>query len=214
MLLFCRRMCHQLLLASNCFLSTSFLQIGLSISPHCYCDLLVNCTNHFFLKSALCSSTSMSHRRLCLILVELHKRRSRFHICVGISFKSSSRAVSNLGQKGQYRLSSTWWCSVLWDVVLPVLVFFWINIELKLLNYCLLPLSGQKLFQPKHDACFFVTTKLCITPFISRWKHMVLLRPLSLELFMLFVKLVPLVKLSNATLRINYLILVQNCNTC
>ena len=47
MLLFCRRMCHQLLLASNCFLSTSFLQTGLSISPRCYCDLLVNCTNHF-----------------------------------------------------------------------------------------------------------------------------------------------------------------------
>ena len=50
MLLFCRRMCHQLLLASNCFLSTSFLQTGLSISPCCYCDLLVNCTNHFFLR--------------------------------------------------------------------------------------------------------------------------------------------------------------------
>ena len=39
----------------------------------------------------------MSHRRLCLILVELHKRRSDFHICVEISFKSSSRVVSNLG---------------------------------------------------------------------------------------------------------------------
>src|SRR3954469_13894992 len=61
MLLFCRRMCHQLLLASNCFLSTSFLQTGLSISPRCYCDLLVNCTNHFFLKSVLCSCTKMSH---------------------------------------------------------------------------------------------------------------------------------------------------------
>ena len=36
MLLFCRRMCHQLLLASNCFLST-----------RCYCYLLVNYTNHF-----------------------------------------------------------------------------------------------------------------------------------------------------------------------
>ena len=61
MLLFCRRMCHQLLLASTCFLSTSFLQTGLSISPRCYCDLLVNCTNHFFLKSVLCSSANMSH---------------------------------------------------------------------------------------------------------------------------------------------------------
>ena len=26
-------------------------------------------------------------------------RRSDFHICVGISFKSSSRAISNLGQE-------------------------------------------------------------------------------------------------------------------
>ena len=62
MLLFCRCMCLQLVLfASNCFLSTSFLQTGLSISPRCYCDLLVNCTNHFFIKSVLCSSTKMSH---------------------------------------------------------------------------------------------------------------------------------------------------------
>ena len=60
-----------------------------------------------------------------------------------------------------------------------VLVLFSINVELKLLNCCLLPLSEQKLFQLRHDACFFVTTKLCITPFISRWKHMLLLRPLS-----------------------------------
>ena len=36
---------------------------------------------------------------------------------------------------------------------------------------------------------------------------MVLLRPLSLELFMLFLNLMPLIKLSNATLRINYWIL-------
>ena len=75
MLLFCRRMCHQLLLASNCFLSTSFLQTGLSISPRCYCDLLVNCTNHFFLKSVLCSCTKMSHGQRLYISVRLHKGR-------------------------------------------------------------------------------------------------------------------------------------------
>ena len=80
---------------------------------------------------------------------------------------------------GWYLPSSTWSCSVFWDVVLLVLVLFLINVELKLLNYCVLPLSEQKLFQPRHDACFFVTTKLCITPFISRWKNMLLLRPLS-----------------------------------
>src|SRR3989337_339090 len=75
MLLFCRRMCHQLLLASNFFLSTSFLQTGLSISPRCYCNLLVNCTNHFFLKSVLCSSTKMSHGQRFYISVGLHKGR-------------------------------------------------------------------------------------------------------------------------------------------
>ena len=64
MLLFCRRMCHQLLLASNCFLST-----------RCYCDLLVNCTNHFFLKSVLCSCTKMSHGQRLYISVRLHKGR-------------------------------------------------------------------------------------------------------------------------------------------
>ena len=45
--IFCHRMCHQLLLASNCFLSTSFCKQGYPFSPRCYCDLLVNCTNHF-----------------------------------------------------------------------------------------------------------------------------------------------------------------------
>ena len=75
MLLFCRRMCHQLLLANNCFLSTSFLQTGLSISRRCYCDLLVNCTNHFFLKSVLCSCTKMSHGQRLYISVRLHKGR-------------------------------------------------------------------------------------------------------------------------------------------
>ena len=76
MLLFCRRMCLQLmLLGSNCFLSTSFLQTGLSISPRCYCDLLVNCTNHFFLKSVLCGCTKMSHGQRLYISVRLHKGR-------------------------------------------------------------------------------------------------------------------------------------------
>ena len=125
------------------------------------------------------SSTWMSHRRLCLILVELHKRRSDFHICVGISLKSSSRAVSNLGQERS----------------VPTLIHMMLQCALRCCATCIgtvldkcwteaielmsLPLSEQKLFQPKHDDCFFVTTKLCITPFISRSKHMLLLRPLS-----------------------------------
>ena len=118
-------------------------------------------------------------RLLCLILVELHKRRLDFHICVGICFQSSSRAVSNLGQERSVLTFIHMMLQCALDVVLLVLVLFWINVELKLLNCCLLPLSEQKLFQPRHDACFFVTTKLCIIPFISRWKHMLLLRPLS-----------------------------------
>ena len=135
-------------------------------STCCYCDIFLRYAKHLCFKSVLCSSTWMSHRWLCLILVELHKKRSRF--------------VSSLrGELFQILVSSTWWCSVLWDVVLLVLVLFWINVEVKLLNCCLLPLSEKKLFQPRHDTCFFVTTKLCITLFISRWKHMVLLCPLS-----------------------------------
>ena len=53
------------------------------------------------------------------------------------------RLFQILVKKGQYRLSSTWCYIVLWDVVLLVLVLFWINVELKLLNCCLLPLSEQ-----------------------------------------------------------------------
>ena len=91
MLLFCHRMCHQLLLASNCFLSTSFLQTGLSISPRCYCDLLVNYTNRFF-KNVLCSCTKMSHRQRLYISVRLHKGR------FGFSLSSSSNSEPNLLQ--------------------------------------------------------------------------------------------------------------------
>ena len=51
MLLFCWRMCLQLvLLGSNCFISNSFCKQGYPFSPCCYCALLVNCTNHFFLR--------------------------------------------------------------------------------------------------------------------------------------------------------------------
>src|SRR5215216_6354039 len=92
MLLFCRRMCHQLLLASNCFLYTPFLQTGLSISPRCYCDLLVNCTNHFFLKSVLCSFAEMSHGQRFYISVGLHKGRL-------VLLSSSSNSKPNLFQQ-------------------------------------------------------------------------------------------------------------------
>ena len=93
MLLFCWRMCLQLvLLGSNCFLSTSICKQGYPFSPRCYCDLLVNCTNHFFLKSVLCSSTKMSHGQ-------------RFHISLGLQkgrlvlLSSSSNFVPNLLQQ-------------------------------------------------------------------------------------------------------------------
>ena len=76
MLLFCRRMCLQLvLLGNNCFLLTSFCRQGYPFSPCCYCDLLVNCTNNFFLKSVLCSCTKMSHGQRLYISVRLHKGR-------------------------------------------------------------------------------------------------------------------------------------------
>ena len=91
MLIFCRRMCHQLLLVSNCFLSTSFLQTRLSISPRCYCDLLVNCTNHFFIKSVLWSCTKMSHGQRLYISVRLHRE-------IGFALSSSSNSEPNLLQ--------------------------------------------------------------------------------------------------------------------
>ena len=91
MLLFCRRMCHQLLLASNCFLSTSFLQTGLSISPRCYCDLLVNCTNHFFLKSVLCSCTKTSHGQHLHFSATAQRE-------IGFALSSSSNSEPNLLQ--------------------------------------------------------------------------------------------------------------------
>ena len=95
---FCGRMFHPPLLASNWFLFSLYLNRDI-YSTCCYCDILLRYSKHLCFKSVLCSSTWMSHRRICLILVELHKRRSRFHICVGICFHSSSRAVSNLGQE-------------------------------------------------------------------------------------------------------------------
>ena len=91
MLLFCRGMCHQLLLASNCFLSTSFLQTGLSISPRCYCDLLVNYTNHFFLQSVLCSCTKMSHGQHLHFSATAQRE-------IGFALSSTSNSEPNLLQ--------------------------------------------------------------------------------------------------------------------
>ena len=80
MLLFCRRMCHQLLLASNCFLST-----------RCYCYLLVNCTNHFFLKSVLCSCTIISHGQRLHFSATAQRE-------IGFALSSSSNSEPNLLQ--------------------------------------------------------------------------------------------------------------------
>ena len=46
-----------------------------------------------------------------------------------------------------------------------VLVLFSINVELKLLNCCLLPLSEQKLFQPRHGACSLLQQNSASPPF-------------------------------------------------
>ena len=74
MRLFCRRMCLKLvLLGSNCFLSTSFRKQGYPFSPRYYCDLLVNCTDHFFLKRVLCNSAKMSHGQRFYISVDYGK---------------------------------------------------------------------------------------------------------------------------------------------
>ena len=70
---FCGRMFHPPLLASNWFLFCLCLNRDI-YSTCCYCDILLR-----------------------LILVELHKMRSDFHICVEISLRSSSWVVSNLG---------------------------------------------------------------------------------------------------------------------
>ena len=50
---------------------------------------------------------------------------------------------------------------------------------------------------PTQTLCLLLCyNKLCITPFINRWKHMVLLRPLSPGTIMLFVNLMPLSELT------------------
>ena len=93
MLLFCPCMCLELVLfASNCFLATYFSQTGLAISPRCYCDLLVNYTKHFFLKSVLCSSAKMSHAQRFYISVGLQKGRL-------FLLSSSSNSMHNLLQQ-------------------------------------------------------------------------------------------------------------------
>ena len=66
-------MFHPPLLANNWFLFCLCLYRDI-YSTYCYCDIFLH-----------------------LILVELHKRRPDFHICVEISVRSSSRVVSNLG---------------------------------------------------------------------------------------------------------------------
>ena len=72
-----------------------------------------------------------------------------FPVFLASCFKSWSRKVSTDFHPHD--------AAVCFEILL--LVLFWINVELKLLNYCISPLSEKKLFQPRHDACFFVTTK-------------------------------------------------------
>ena len=72
MLLFCRRMCHQLLLASNCFLSTSFLQIGLSISPRCYSKISKN-----FLRTRKIMVMHSNERGECDLRTLVDRQRKR-----------------------------------------------------------------------------------------------------------------------------------------
>ena len=98
---FCGRMFHPPLLASNWFLFCLCLNRDI-YSTCCYCDIFLRYAKHLCFKSVLCSSTWMSHRRLCLILVELHKRRSDFsytcwdfvQILLLSCFPSWSRKVS------------------------------------------------------------------------------------------------------------------------
>ena len=95
---FCGRMFHPPLLASNVFLFCLCLNRDI-YSTCCYCDILLRYSKHLCFKSVLCSSTWMSHRWLCLILVELHKRRSDmcwylFQVVLACYFKSWSRKVS------------------------------------------------------------------------------------------------------------------------
>ena len=109
---FCGRMFHPPLLTSNWFLFCLCLNKDI-YSTCCYCEILLRYAKHLCFKSVFCSSTWMSHRQLCLILVELHKGRSDCHICVGISFNSSSRVVSNHGQKSSVpnSIHMMLWCA-------------------------------------------------------------------------------------------------------
>ena len=159
-------MFHPPLLASNWFLFCLCLNRDI-YSTCCYCDILLRYAKHFCFKSVLCSSTWMPHRWLCLILVELHKRRSRFVSIVPVelfqilvsttwylfnllllrhfaSLRETLCLISVQLRKmrsdflfvlaDSYFIlvfswkvnspSSTWLCSVLWDVVLLVLVLF------------------------------------------------------------------------------------------
>ena len=92
---FCGRMFHPPLLASNWFLFCLCLNRDIC-STCCYCDILIRYAKHLCFKSVLCSSTWMSHRWLCLIFVELHKRRSRFVFYLCRSHERSLQAFIHM----------------------------------------------------------------------------------------------------------------------
>ena len=141
-------------------------------SSCCYCDILLRYAKHLCFKSVLCSSTWMAHRRLWLIFVELHKRRSDFHICVEISFRFSSHVVSNLGLIHMMVQCALRCCATCFGTILDKC---WIE-AIELLSFTM---KWAKIV-PTRTCCLLLSyTKLCIAPFISRWKHMVLLCPLS-----------------------------------
>ena len=95
---FCRRMFHPPLLASNCFLFSS-VKTGVSI------QLVVSATFCFATRNTLLDFSATAQNEIGFPI-----RVDRFVFYPGLLMK------------GQYMGSSTWLCSVLWDVVLLVLV--------------------------------------------------------------------------------------------
>ena len=96
---FCRRLFHPPLLASNCFLFAS-VKTGISVQ-------LVAIANLNVTLATLLDFSATAQNEI------------GFPIRVGRFIFYLVRIM-----KGQYRPSSTWLCSVLWDVVLLVFVLF------------------------------------------------------------------------------------------
>ena len=149
-------MFHPPLLASNWFLFCLCLNRDI-YSTCCYCDILLRYAKHFAWFQCNCTKRDWISYSCWQIRTWSCVRHDRLvlafiHMIVQCVLRCCATCIGTILNK--------WWIEAI------VLLYF--------------PIKQWTKMGPTQTLCLLLCyNKLCFTPFISRWKHMLLLRPLS-----------------------------------